>query len=79
MYYISYATSIVPALEIMELSMTDREEAIRIYNELVRSDPESSFSEVLSSVGLGSPFEEQTIIDVVNAVVSLTGVGLPIN
>lgn len=79
MYYISYATSVVPALEILKISISDREEAIRVYNEVVRSDPELSFSEVLGKVGLASPFDEQTIIDVVNAVVDLTGVGLPIN
>ena len=75
MYYISYATSIVPSLEIMEISLEDREEAIRIYNDVVRSDPELSFSETLEEVGLGSPFDEETIVKVVNAVVDLTGVG----
>lgn len=75
MYYISYATSIIPSLEILEISMTDREEAIRIYNELVRSDPELTFSETLDELGLGSPFDDETIVKVVNAVVDLTGVG----
>ena len=75
MYYISYATSIVPALQIMEISIDDREEAIRVYNAVVRGDYEASFSEALEAVGLASPFEEQTIVDVVNAVVDRTGVG----
>ncbi len=75
MYYISYATSIVPSLEIMEISLEDREEAIRVYNQVVRSDPALTFSETLEEAGLGSPFDEETIIGVVNAIVDLTGVG----
>ena len=75
MYYISYATSIVPALEIMEISADNREEAIRIYNGVVAGDPELSFSEALEEVGLASPFEAQTILDIVNAIVDGTGVG----
>ena len=75
MYYISYATSIVPSLEIMEISLEDREEAIRVYNKVARSDPELTFSETLEEIGLGSPFDEETIAKVVNAIVDLTGVG----
>ena len=75
MYYISYATSIVPALEIMDLSADNREEAIRIYNGVVRGDPALSFSEALEDVGLASPFEAKTIAEVVNAIVDGTGVG----
>lgn len=75
MYYISYATSIVPALQIMEISADDRQEAIRIYNGVVSGDPELSFSEALAEAGLASPFEAGTIIDIVNAIVDGTGVG----
>ena len=75
MYYISYATSIVPALQIMELSLTDRPQAIRVYNDIVTSDPYLDFSEVVARSGLGDPFDEQTIVDVVNAIVDFTGVG----
>ena len=75
MYYISYATSIVPALQIMEISADNRQEAIRIYNCVVSGDPEFSFSEALEEAGLASPFEEQTVVDVINAIVDGTGVG----
>jgi oligoendopeptidase F len=75
LYYISYATSIVPSLEILEISLEDREEAIRVYNQVVRSDPALTFSETLEEAGLGSPFDEETIVGVVNAIVDLTGVG----
>ncbi len=75
MYYISYATSIVPALEIMQIAQTDRDEALRVYNSIVRSDPFMGFKDVLAENGLKSPFEEQAIVDVVNAVVDATGIG----
>ena len=75
MYYISYATSIVPALQVMELSLTDRQKAIDVYNDIVASDPELSFSQVVAEAGLGDPFDEKTIADVVNAIVDYTGVG----
>jgi oligoendopeptidase F len=75
MYYISYATSVVPALQIMELSLKDRQKAIDVYNDIVTSDPELSFSRVVEDAGLGDPFDEQTIADVVNAIVDYTGVG----
>ncbi len=75
MYYISYATSIVPALQIMEISLTERQRAIDIYNDIIVSDPDLTFSEVVSLVGLDDPFEEQTIVNVVNAIVDFTGVG----
>ena len=75
MYYISYATSLVPALEIFQISLEDRELAIQIYNSVAGSDPELTFEETLAANGLKSPFEEQTIIDIVNAIVDYTGVG----
>lgn len=75
MYYISYATSVVPALEILKISQTDRAKAIEVYNRIVRSDPELDFDQVLAENGLASPFAEQTIVDLVNMIVDLTGVG----
>jgi oligoendopeptidase F len=75
MYYISYATSIVPALQIMELSLTDRQKAIDVYNDIVTSDPDMSFSEVLTMAGLADPFDEQTIAGVVDAILDYTGIG----
>jgi M3 family oligoendopeptidase len=74
LYYISYATSIIPALEIFEISNTDREEAIDIYNKVVHSDAKSSFGEVLTDCGLKSPFLEDTIINIISSVSEYTGV-----
>ena len=39
------------------------------------SDPELNFEEILAANGLKSPFEEQTIIDIINAIVDYSGVG----
>lgn len=61
LYFISYATSQIPALEIFVKSLEDREGAIGIYNAVVHSDPRSSFRQVLEDCGLDSPFEEDTI------------------
>ena len=78
MYYISYATSLVPALEIFQISLDNRARAIDIYNSIAAADPQLTFEETLAENGLKSPFEEQTIIDIVNAVVDYSGVGYPV-
>ena len=75
MYYISYGTSVIPALEIFDISLDDRAYAIQVYNRVASADPELSFGETLEEIGLKSPFEEQTIIDIVNAIVDYSGVG----
>jgi M3 family oligoendopeptidase len=75
LYYISYAASIIPALEIFELSTTDRDKAIEVYNDIVHSDPKSRFGQVLHDSGLSSPFEEQTVLNIINNIMEFTGVG----
>ena len=75
MYYISYATSLVPALEIFQISLDNRARAIDVYNSIASADPKLTFEETLAENGLNSPFEEQTIIDIVNAIVDYSGVG----
>lgn len=68
LYYISYATSIVPALEIFEISNVDRKAAIEVYNNLVDAGSKETFLNTLKSVGLGSPFYEGTINKISEAV-----------
>ena len=64
MYYISYATSLVPAMQIYSAYVKDRETGIEIYNGVIeRSDYWADFLEVLEEAGLDSPFEEATFID----------------
>ncbi len=61
LYFISYATSQLPALEIFTKSLGDREKAVEIYNAVVHSDPQSTFLQVLEDCDLSSPFEEETV------------------
>jgi oligoendopeptidase F len=75
MYYISYATSLIPALEIFDVSLENRERAIDLYNRIASVDPDMGFKETLEENGLADPFAEQTIVDIVNAIVNYSGVG----
>ncbi len=60
-YYISYGTSVIPALQIYTVSLEDREKAIEIYNEVIaHSDSETPFFKVLEAAGLKDPFSEET-------------------
>lgn len=61
MYYISYAVSIVPALEIFRTSTTDRTAAIDTYHRLAEIKAGTGFNETLSQIGLASPFEYDTL------------------
>lgn len=61
MYYISYATSVVPALEIWELAETDREAAIDAYLSIMNREAYPGFRETVISAGLSDPFAESTI------------------
>ncbi|MGN1295595.1 MAG: M12 family metallo-peptidase [Bacilli bacterium] len=67
-YYISYLTSLIPALEIYSLPL---EEGKEVYNELVSYGDKNHFKETLINVGLSSPFEEETINKIANKLDSL--------
>jgi oligoendopeptidase F len=67
LYYISYAMSAVPSLEIFTDSLTDREAAIDTYNEVVNSGTEFSFQELLKNTGLSSPFKKATFYNLTKA------------
>lgn len=58
-YYVSYAMSAIPSLEIYALSRSDRKEAIRIYNNVVDETGYRTFEKVLEDNGLSSPFEKE--------------------
>ena len=60
MYYISYAVSAIPALEIFFLSQDDREEAIDAYLSIIDESGYREYLEVLDDADLGSPFSEKT-------------------
>lgn len=60
MYYISYAVSALPALEIFFISQDDREEAIDSYLSVIDETGYSEYLDVLHYADLSSPFRERT-------------------
>ena len=60
MYYISYAVSALPALEIFFISQDDRDEAIDSYLSVIDETGYREYLEVLDDAGLSSPFKERT-------------------
>ena len=60
-YYISYAVSIVPALELFELAQTNESGARDTYFSILERDPYAAFKEVLEQNGLSSVFSDATI------------------
>ena len=70
-YYISYGTSIIPALQIYAASVKDRDEGIRLYNEVIaHSDYETPFLEVLKQSGLKDPFSEETFKEIAEVIIA---------
>ena len=63
LYYVSYGTSLVPALQLYAVYAEDRETGAALYNSIVElSDSYATFLEVLEDSGLGDPFSEETFI-----------------
>ena len=61
LYYISYAVSIVPALELYEMSLTDQQAAKDAYFNILMRDPYSKFKATIDQNGLSSVFSNVTI------------------
>lgn len=61
LYYISYAVSIVPALELFELAQRDEEAAKDAYFDILMRDPYATLKELLEQIGLSSVFSNATI------------------
>lgn len=61
MYYISYAVSMVPALELLELSHRDPQAAKNAYFEILMRKQYTSLGEELTHNGLGDVFSDDTI------------------
>ena len=60
MYYISYAVSALPALEIFFISQDDRDEAIDAYLSIVDETGYREYLDVLDDADLHSPFKDNT-------------------
>ncbi len=61
LYYISYAASMIPALEIWELSTRDYQRAKEVYFSIMMRDNNLTFRQILSQNGLKDIFVETTI------------------
>jgi len=61
MYYISYAASMIPALELWELSRTDANKAKEAYLRILMREPYASFRDTVQGVGLSDPLDAATI------------------
>ena len=68
-YYISYSVSMIEALNIFSLAQEDSDAAREIYRALVEDvDYYETLLTAAQKIGLSSPFDEQTFIDIINAV-----------
>lgn len=67
LYYISYAVSVIPTLEIWSLSNTDRDEAVTAYLKIMNRDAYPEFCETVIDAGLSNPFAESTIKNLANS------------
>ena len=61
LYYISYAASMVPALELFNLAQSDPAAAKTAYFNIIMRDPYAMLGEVLQDNGLDSVFSDSTI------------------
>lgn len=60
LYYLSYAVSLIPTLEIYVTAEEQGfEQAVRLYKTLSDVETGETFLEVLEKAGLSSPFDEQ--------------------
>lgn len=60
-YYISYAVSLVPALDLGYIAKNDYAKAVETYNSIVDYDlTETDYVSILTNAGLSSPFNEQS-------------------
>ena len=64
MYYISYAVSMVPSLELWRLSQTDMPAAKTAYFRIVDRAPYATFRTVLAENDLPDVFDERTLSDI---------------
>ncbi len=68
MYYVSYGTSALAALDIWTIAMEDRQAGIDKYMELTTYGLTTTYCELLEKCGLKSIFEEGTIQEIAQAV-----------
>lgn len=67
-YYIDYCLAQLTAFQIFSLMEKDYKKAQETYMAFLVQGGTKPFTELLASVGLKSPFEEETFVDIANAV-----------
>lgn len=72
MYYISYGTSAMAALDIFAMSCEDRQAAVDCYMNLTTYGWETGYREVLEDVGLPDVFDPDNVEDIAIAIRSYT-------
>lgn len=79
MYYISYATSALSALDLWLKNADNKTEALDIYSKLIDCGGSTPYVETLETVGLRNIFDEGTISDIADETVYLleNGVSMP--
>ncbi|MDC7301721.1 hypothetical protein NXH58_08000 [Agathobacter ruminis] len=69
LYYISYAVSVVPALEVWEIAQTDFDKACKTYMDIVRAGEGDGYKETLERIGVGTPFEDGTMKGIADMII----------
>ncbi|MBQ8399918.1 MAG: hypothetical protein IJX08_08160 [Clostridia bacterium] len=64
MYYISYAVSLVPSIELFVLSKDNYEDAAKTYFALSEYEYDVGFAKALEGAGLSSPFDEEVYVKI---------------
>ena len=67
-YYISYATSAINALDILSMTMEDRQAAIDTYMTLTTVDKNTSYQDALEIAGLHNTFDPETLLFIAEGV-----------
>ena len=63
LYYISYAASMLAALQIWELAQQDRADATAAYLNILKREPYAAFRETLAKNGLGTPMRPESVAE----------------
>jgi len=72
MYYISYAASMVPALELLDLSRSDPTAARNAYFNIILREPYASLDDLLVKNGLAPVFQKDTIAKIADILKAYT-------
>lgn len=76
-YVISYATSALAALELLELSEADRDQALEVYMDISASGTETPYCAVLEECGLRNIFEEGSVAETAEGIASILDLTVP--